>query len=84
MPSGRGQERPAPSARFRYSLAVVCPIPRLAAIFRVVSPADFKRRTSPTLRIGNRLIPGSPLSFKEREDTPLHDRSSRASQPEPG
>jgi hypothetical protein len=44
---------------------LVCPTDRLAAIFRVDSPAALNRRAYAILRIGNRLILGS-LHLLER------------------
>src|SRR5690606_29089493 len=51
---GNGQLTPAASARVRYSRTVLCEIPTLRAIARLLCPAATSRSTSMILRMDNR------------------------------
>ena len=61
MSDGSGQVSPACCTRFRYSLAVLCPTPRLAAIFRVDSPLAWSRKASLIFRIVSLFMGPSAL-----------------------
>jgi hypothetical protein len=80
MSASSGDVSPAFWTRFTYALAVLCPTPMLAAIFRVDIPLAWSRRASRILRIVS-LFMGLPALSKEQASPPQD--CPAASEPHP-